>query len=194
MVADQNLIVATTSASDTDMTMSAQRGIISIAICGLLLSWTAVTPSIAASLIRSQAGADVDACTLLTAADASKALEATSLPGKRLVASSSKVCMWSDDSSGAITHRRVTLSMTSLTGFQFAKSTANPKITIEPVTGIGDEAYYELFKGDSPFLVVRKGNTTFNVRILNGLKLKAFTLEQEKAKEADLAKAAAAKL
>jgi hypothetical protein len=51
-----------------------------------------------------------------------------------------------------------------------------------------------LFKSDSPFLMVRKGGTVFNVRILNGLKLNAFTLEQEKAKEADLGKAAASRL
>jgi len=43
---------------------------------------------------------------------------------------------------------------------------------------------------DSPLLIVRRGATVFNVRLLNGLKLNAFTLEQEKAKEADLAKAA----
>jgi hypothetical protein len=55
---------------------------------------------------------------------------------------------------------------------------------------IGDEAYYELFKSESSFLVVRKGSTAFNVRILNGLKLKPFTLDEKKTKAADLAKAA----
>ena len=174
--------------------MSAQRRIISITIAGLLLSWTSVPRSIAASPVRPPAGRDVDACSLLTVADASKALEVTSLPGKRLVASSPKVCMWSDDSTGEITHRRITLSIMSVAGFQVGKSTRSPKITIEPITGIGDEAYYEMVKSDSPFLFVRKGNTGFSVRILNGLKLKAFTREQEKAKEADLAKAAVAKL
>jgi hypothetical protein len=42
--------------------------------------------------------------------------------------------------------------------------------------------------------VVRKGSSAFNVRILNGLKFKPFALGQVKAKEADLAKAAVAKL
>jgi hypothetical protein len=41
---------------------------------------------------------------------------------------------------------------------------------------------------------VRKGNAAFNVRILNGLKFKAFTRDEEKAKEAALAKAAAGRL
>ena len=102
--------------------------------------------------------------------------------------------MWSDDPNHGVDHRRVTLSILPLAGFQFGKSGANKRITIEPVSGIGDEAYYELFKSESPFLVVRRGSTAFNVRILNGLKLKPFTLDEEKTKEADLAKAAASRL
>jgi hypothetical protein len=87
------------------------------------------------------------------------------------------------------------VTLTSLTAFQFGKSGNNPAMTIEPAAGIGDEAYYEIFKtSESPFLVVQKGSAAFTVRVLNGFKLKAFTLEQEKAKEADLAKAAAARL
>ncbi len=139
--------------------------------------------------------ADVDACTLLTTAEASKALEVSSLPGKRMVASSPKVCGWSDGEAIGANYRRIVVTITSLAAFQFGKSGNNPKMTIETVPGIGDEAYYEILKtSESPFLVVRKGNTAFTVRVLNGSKLKAFTLEQEKAKEADLAKAAVAKL
>jgi len=41
---------------------------------------------------------------------------------------------------------------------------------------------------------VRKGDVTFSIRILTRLKPKPFTLEQEKAKELVLAKAALAKL
>ena len=44
---------------------------------------------------------DVDACTLLTTAEASKALEITSSPGKRLIASSPKICVWSDAALGS---------------------------------------------------------------------------------------------
>ena len=78
------------------------------------------------------------------------------------------------------------------TAFDMGKS--NKQIKIEPVRGIGDEAYYEIFSSDSPLLVVRKGSSAFNVRILNGLKFKPFTLAEEKAKEADLAKAVVTKL
>jgi hypothetical protein len=93
-----------------------------------------------------------------------------------------------------VDHRRITLSILSVAGFQVGKSGTNKRITIEPVSGIGDEAYYELFTSESPFLVVRKGSVAFDVRILNGLKVKPLTLSEEKAKEADLAKAAASRL
>jgi hypothetical protein len=50
-------------------------------------------------------------------------------------------------------------------------------------------------KGQSPFIWVRKGNTAFDVRIITRLKPEPpFTIEQEKSKEAVLAKAAVAKL
>jgi hypothetical protein len=72
---------------------------------------------------------------------------------------------------------------------------AIPTITIEPISGIGDEAFYQIYpKDQSPFIWVRKGNTAFAIRIITWLKPKPFTTEQEKSKEAVLAKAAVAKL
>jgi hypothetical protein len=137
--------------------------------------------------------AEPEACALLTEMEVSAALEIKSLPGKRTVASSPRSCMWSDDPKIGVDHRRVTLGLTSISAFNGGKSFTG-RITIEPAAGIGDDAYYEIFKSESPFLVARKGNVVINIRILNGLKLKGFTLEQEKAKEAELAKAALAKL
>lgn len=133
-----------------------------------------------------------DACALLTPAEVSKALEVTSRAGQRLIAASPKACWWSDIDKSDMSNRRVALSLMQVAGFNVGKSSS--RIVTETVTGIGDEAYYELPKGASPFLFVRKGNNAFSVRVLNGLKFKAFTLEQEKAKEADLAKAAVARL
>jgi len=131
-----------------------------------------------------------DACSLLTTEEVSAALEVTSLAGKPAIAGSPKSCIWSDSPTDSIDHRRVTLSITnSVVGFNAMKSST--RIVTEAVSGIGDEAFYELPKGESPFLVVRKGQATFTLRVLNGLKLKAFSLEQEKTKEATLGKAAA---
>jgi hypothetical protein len=135
---------------------------------------------------------DPIACSLLSVAQVNAALEIKSLPGKPPFPAAQKLCMWSDTPQASITNRRLTLSLMTRAGFDAGKS--NKQIKVEAVSGIGDEAYYEFFGSDSPLLVVRKGGSAFNVRILNGLKFKPFALTQVKAKEADLAKAAVAKL
>lgn len=108
------------------------------------------------------------ACSLLTEAQVNAALEVTSLPGKPPFPNANKLCMWSDDPKGAISNRRVTLSLTTRAAFDLGKG--NSRIKVEPVSGIGDEAYYEVFGSESPLLVVRKGSSAFTIRILNGLK------------------------
>ena len=136
-----------------------------------------------------------DACKLLTEAEVSAALEVKSLAGSHIVESSTKMCGWSDVPGSDINHRRVVISIIPVAGFEFTKSRVGKTITIEPAAGIGDEAFYQILKtSESPMLVVRKGTSAFTLRLLNGLKLKAFTLAEEKAKEAALAKAAASRL
>ena len=173
--------------------MLTQRSVLLIAVMTPLL--VGARHESVASITRSAPWSrfdEPDACTLLTQPEVSKALEITSLPGKRIIPSSPKLCMWSDDANNAAANRRATLQLVTISAFQLGKS--NSRITTESASGIGDEAYYETFRADSPILAVRKGSTAFHVRILNGLKLKPFTLDQEKSKEADLAKAAVAKL
>ncbi len=137
-------------------------------------------------------GPQPDACSLLTEAQVTAALEVKSLPGKPPLPNVHTLCMWSDDPKGAISNRRVTLSVMRRAAFDLGKGMT--RLKVEPVSGIGDEAYYEIFGSESPMLVVRKGDSAFNIRILNGLKFKPFAVAQVKAKEADLAKAAVAKL
>ena len=67
-------------------------------------------------------------------------------------------------------------------------------MTIDPAKGIGDDADYEVFGSRGAELVVRKGGNAFQVRILNGTGFRPFTLAQERTKEADLARDAAARL
>jgi hypothetical protein len=135
--------------------------------------------------------AAADACSLLTLNEVSAALEVTSQPGKHYIADSPKACMWSDALDPGMNNRRVTLSISSSTAaFNLMKS--SPRITTEPLTGVGDEAFYELPKGkETPILQVRKGDSVFTLRILDGLKSKPFTLADVKTKEATLAKSAA---
>ena len=131
-----------------------------------------------------------DACSLLTVSEVNSALEIQSLPGKPAFEGSPKACIWSDAADASISNRRVTLSITSsTTAFDLMKS--SPRIAIETVSGIGDDAFYEIPKGsEAPILQVRKGGSFFTLRILNGLKSKPFTRDEVKEKEATLAKKA----
>jgi hypothetical protein len=180
------------------MTMSAQRGITSIAICGLLFISISATRFMAAgSHVSSAARREVEACTLLASADASKALEVSSVSSRRLVASSPTGCVWSNDPAAGDTSRRVLLVTHTPRSFQIAKHPAITTIKIEPVTGIGDDAFYQLYPTKSlvPLLIwVQKGNTAISVQIQTGRHPSAFTDEQQKSKVAVLAKAALAKL
>jgi len=129
-----------------------------------------------------------DACALLSDAQISAALEVTTFPGKHLGSTSTTTCIWSSDPTGSGDSRRVTLSIITVAAFDRGKS--SPVIHTEPAQGVGDDAYYEVFRADSPFLVVRKGSVAFTVRVVNGLKLKAFTNDEERSKEKTLAQAA----
>jgi len=136
----------------------------------------------------------LEACPLLTTADASKALEQSSQPGKRYMDSDPTFCMWSADPKMSDSARKVAVNTHSQRAFEFAKKPAITTIGIEPVSGLGDEAFYQIYpKGQSPFIWVRKGSKAFSIRIL-GTKTNSFSIEQDKAKELVLAKVAVAKL
>jgi hypothetical protein len=176
--------------------MDLRRPIFSIASCGLLVVSMSATRFAVAARVPSSVHGDPEACTLLTPADVSTAIEASSKAGKRITESSPKECIWSSDPAASDTSRRVALAIVSTRAFGFASRPAISTIKVEPIAGIGDEAFYQVYPNNaSPFIWVRKGNTALSIRILTRLKpQKPFTLEQEKAKEAVLAKAAVAKL
>src|SRR6478672_8005802 len=179
--------------------MNTRRRIISIAGSVLFFaSLCAMRFVVADAHVPTATRTEPEACSLLSAADASTALEVKALPGKRITDSDPKGCIWWDPGASD-TSRRVALVLVSLRAFQIANRPA--VATIEKVTGIGDEAFYQSYPNSSktlppasPFLWVRKGNSAFTIRILTRLKPKPFTIEQEKAKEAVLAKVAVGKL
>jgi hypothetical protein len=150
---------------------------------------------VAGSRVPLSAHSSDDACALLTAADASPALEQSSLAGKRNMESDPKMCVWSHDPAAGDSSRKVVLAVVNTRQFSIAMHPAMPAIKVEPVSGVGDEAFYQVYPNNaSPFIWVRKGNAAFTIRILTRLKPKPFTIEQEKAKELALAKAAVARL
>jgi hypothetical protein len=168
--------------------MHIPRGIIGAAICVLLFVVTSAER-------RDVMARAPDACTLLTTADASTALQAPSAAGHLLVAGSPTDCVWSDDPAVGDTSRRVVVSTHSPMSFSIAKHPAITTIQIEPVAGIGDEAFYQIYPhGQPPFIWARKGNKAISVRIITGAEPAPFTQAQEKAKLIVLAKAVVAKL
>lgn len=62
-----------------------------------------------------------------------------------------------------VAHRRVTLSMSTPEAVEFAKGMKGR--TVEPISGVGDEAFYLLFRtSEAPYLYVKKGNSFLCVR------------------------------
>lgn len=175
--------------------MNVRSAIISIASPGLLvLAMSAMRFTVADSHDSSRAHNELEACTLLSNSDAANALEVPSTSSKRLVEASPRGCIWSNDPAASDSSRRVALVLHAPAAFQAAMHTVITTIKIEPVAGVGDNAFYQVFPADSPMLWVLKANTAFSLRIMTHLKPAPFTTEQEKAKEAVLGKAVAAKL
>ena len=174
--------------------MNTPRRIISIASCGLLItSMSAARFVTGGSRLSRPVLVEPDACSLLTAAEASAAFEQTSVAGKpdKYVPG---LCAWTHDPNGADSSRRVVLVIVRPGQFQMAKRPGTPT-PIEPVAGVGDEAFYQVYPNNPlPLIWVKKGATNFTIRIITVLKPKpAFTLEQAKAKLLVLAKAAVAR-
>jgi len=117
------------------------------------------------------------ACGLLTQAQIGAATGAAVGPGSPIAAPTS--CQWSGQ--GKI----VTLTINQPRGgkspvdqFNDAKTrTLLPGVTIEPVSGVGNDAYYIFFAGTTRAgcgLVVKKGSSVFEVRVYG------FDLDQAK--------------
>jgi hypothetical protein len=108
-----------------------------------------------------------DACSLLTQSQVSGALGMSVGAGTPISGPAS--CQWMGKGKWA------TLTITQPLGgksavdrFNSGKAAALPGITKEPVSGVGDEAYYVYFSNTSHAglgLVVRKGRTAFEIRV-----------------------------
>ena len=117
-------------------------------------------------LVCSPAFAEGEACTLITQAQVSAALEIPVDGGTPIGRPSS--CQWAGKG------RFATLTITQPRGgkspvdsFNAGKASTMPGITVEPVSGVGDEAYYVYFSGTMRALglVVRKRTSVFEIRV-----------------------------
>ena len=141
-------------------------------IAGILVSYT----------VRSFA---VDeACTLIAQAQVSAALEIPVNPGTPIGRPSA--CQWAGKGRFAtLTIMQPLAGKNAIERFDAGKTSTLPGITTEPVSGVGDEAYYIYFSNTTRAglgLVVKKGNSAFEIRVygfdIDKAKLVAKTLCQ----------------
>jgi len=124
-------------------------------IGGILVSYTA------------RSFASGEACTLITQIQVSAALEVPVGAGTPIASPST--CQWIGKG------RFATLTITQPLGgkgpvdrFNAGKTSTMPGITIEPISGVGDDAYYVYFSNTRRAglgLVVRKGSSAFEIRV-----------------------------
>ena len=118
-------------------------------------------------MYSSAALAETEACTLITQAQVSAALEIPVGAGTPIGRPSS--CQWVGKG------RFATLTITQPLGgksptdrFNAGKTSTLPGIITEPVSGVGDEAYYVYFNTKERSglgLVVKKGSSAFEIRV-----------------------------
>jgi hypothetical protein len=129
------------------------------------LLFATVTVIFAMSSSLTANAASPDPCSLLTQSQVSTALGTSVDAGKSMAG----MCQWSAPSQpNSMNGKKVTLVMRTAEAFAYAKR-ANPRITVAPASGIGDDAVYDTNHGATPgfatSLSVKKGDAYFVVHI-----------------------------
>jgi hypothetical protein len=122
---------------------------------------------IGAVLASSTAFAEVEACTLITQAQVSAALEIPVNAGTPISRPSS--CQWVGKGRfTTLTIMQPRGGKSPIENFNSGKTSTMPGITVEPVSGVGDDAYYVYFNSTTRAalgLVVKKGSSAFEIRV-----------------------------
>lgn len=108
-----------------------------------------------------------DACTLLTDMQVSTALGVTVGAGSPIGSPTS--CQWAGKGKIAtLTANNTIAGKSAFDRFDAGKTSNLPGITVEPISGVGDDAYYVYYSGTTRSglgLVVKKGRSAFEVRV-----------------------------
>jgi len=112
--------------------------------------------------------ASVDACSLLTQAQVSAALGASTDSGSSPSASIKDTCKWT----AAGPHEYVTLMFEDLGAYEAGKTAPAKTVMVTPVAGVGEAAYF-LAVGQNVGLVVKKGNISFKVGVYGRMPIEA---------------------
>jgi hypothetical protein len=126
-----------------------------------------ITASILISCARSTSAADATvACPMLTQVQIAAATGATVGAGSPIAAPTS--CQWAGQGKIVTLTIRQTAGKSPVDQFNDSKTRTLPGITVEPVSGVGDDAFYVYFAGQNRAgcgLVVKKGTGVFEVRV-----------------------------
>lgn len=131
-----------------------------------------------------------EACTLIAQSQVSEALEVPVGPGTPIAKPST--CQWAGK--GRIATLTITQPLdgkSPIDRFNAGKSSSMPGIIVEPVKGVGDDAYFVYFntKARSGLgLVVKKGGSAFEIRVYG------FELDKAKSVAKTLCQTVAGKL
>lgn len=132
---------------------------------------------------------DVDACSVLTLAQASTAI-GVPVQAHHLVEPRKGTCFWSDSPTGDADNRRVLVTIMTDAVYDHMKT--SPALKTEPATSVAQDAFFVIPTGGDPILLVRKSGVPFQIKILNGFKVKPpLSPSEVKARELALANAAA---
>ncbi len=113
------------------------------------------------------AGSAPAACSLLTAADAQTALGSpVGSPTANQGSGSSNNCTYSPEAFTGLTSRE--LAVLAQRSFDEAKGTTATGVTVTPVSGVGDDAFFFDAGIAGTQLYVRKGSIAFYVALFNG--------------------------
>ena len=130
------------------------------------------------------------ACPLLTQAQIASATGATVGAGTPIGAPTS--CQWAGQGKiVTLVIRRPLAGKSPVDQFNDGKTRQLPGVTTEPVSGVGDDAFYVFFSGSNRAgcgVVVKKGSAVFEIRVYG------FDLSQAKGVAKTLAQNAAAKI
>jgi hypothetical protein len=131
-----------------------------------------------------------DACTLLTDMQVSTALGVTVGAGTPIGSPTS--CQWAGKGKIAtLTANDTVAGKSAVERFDAGKTSTLPGIKVEPIRGVGDDAYYVYYSGTTRSglgLVVKKGRSAFEVRVYG------FEIDQAKTVAKTLAQNVAGRL
>jgi hypothetical protein len=143
-----------------------------------------------AVLVSSPAFAAADACALITQTQVGAALEIPVDAGTPIGRPSA--CQWTGKGRFAtLTIIQPRGGKSPVESFNAGKASTMPGIIVEPVGGVGDEAYYVYFNTKERSglgLVVKKGSTAFEIRVYG------FELDKAKSVAKTLCQTVAGKL